>query len=229
VRTLSFDIGGSKVKAMILNDQGEAITERERVKTPDPATPEKIIPAMEELASKLGAYDRISIGFPGAVRHGITETAPNLDEAWNGFPLGKELSDRLGKPTRVANDATVQGYGVMTGEGVELILTLGTGLGTALFIDGVGLPNFELAHHPFQEGKTYEELLGKKAMKDLGKKKWNKYLEKALEQLSALLWYDTVALGGGNAEDINFDLPENARIIPNIAGILGGVGLWRNE
>jgi polyphosphate glucokinase len=226
-RTLSVDIGGSKIKAMVLDVDGEPVGERQRKKTPETATPENVLAVVELLAEKLGDYDRVSIGFPGAVRNGVVETAPNLDPAWQRFDLEAAVEQRLGKPARVGNDATVQGYGAITGEGVELVLTLGTGLGSTLFIEGVPVPNFELAHHPFRHGKTYEELLGRKALDRDGKKKWNKRVRKAIDQLYKLFYYDSLAIGGGNTEHLDFDLPPNARIVPNVAGILGGVKLWQ--
>jgi polyphosphate glucokinase len=226
-RTLSIDIGGSKIKAMILDPKGNAVSERERMKTPKNPTPEAVLKGMMSLAGKLGDFERVSVGFPGAVREGVIETAPNLGtEAWHGFNLQAELAERLGKPVRVANDATVQGYGAITGKGVELVLTLGTGLGTTLFVNGLAVPNLELAHHPFRRGKTYEELLGRNALERDGVKKWNKALKQALDQLFRLFYFDSVAIGGGNTDLIDFKLPSNARIIPNIAGILGGVRLW---
>ncbi|MCC7342319.1 MAG: ROK family protein [Bryobacterales bacterium] len=225
-KTLSIDIGGSKVKAMVLDEAGQPVSSRERMKTPQPATPKAILAVIEELAAKLGGFDRISTGFPGAVRHGVIETAPNLDPLWKQFHLADELSALLKRPARVANDATVQGFGAISGKGVELVITLGTGLGSALFIDGISLPNLELAHHPFRASNTYEELLGQKALEREGKKKWNKQLQKAIEQLFNLFYYDRLLVGGGNAEHIDFKLPESVHQIPNIAGIIGGVALW---
>jgi polyphosphate glucokinase len=225
-KTLSIDIGGSKVKAMVLDEAGQPITPRERVKTPQPATPDAILSVAAGLAAKLGDFHRVSVGFPGAVRHGVIETAPNLDPAWRQFRLEDEISSLLSRPARVANDATVQGYGAISGDGVELVLTLGTGLGSALFIDGISLPNLELAHHPFRYGHSYEDLLGQKALDRDGKKKWNKRLDKAIQQLFDLFYFDRLLVGGGNAEFIDFELPAYAQRIPNIAGIIGGVALW---
>lgn len=225
-RTLSIDIGGSKVKAMVLDEAGQPVTSRERMKTPQPATPEAILAVILELAGKLGDFERISAGFPGAVRHGVIETAPNLDPLWRQFRLANGLTTLLNRPARVANDATVQGFGAISGKGVELVLTLGTGLGSALFVDGISLPNLELAHHPFRHEKTYEELLGQKALDRDGRKKWNKHLQKAIPQLFNLFYYDRLLVGGGNTEHIDFELPESVHRIPNIAGIVGGVALW---
>lgn len=226
VRTLAVDIGGSKIKAMVLDEEGNPISDRERMKTPQPATPEAVMAGILEIAGRLGEFHRVSVGFPGAVRNGVIETAPNLDPSWHRVDLQTELTGRLGRPARVSNDATVQGYGAITGQGVELVLTLGTGLGATLFLCGKPLPNFELAHHPFLHGKTYEEMLGRKALERDGRKKWNRRVEKALDQLYKLFYYDSVAIGGGNTEHLTIELPPNARIIPNISGILGGVRLW---
>ncbi len=225
-RTLSVDIGGTGIKAIILNDQGDALTERGRVETPRPATPRAILRVIDRLAAQ-GPFDRISVGFPGVVRNGVTKTAPNLDEGWQNFALAKELGKRFKRPVRVANDADVQGFGAIDGHGVELVLTLGTGLGSALFVDGTLVPNLELAHHRFRRGKTYEEQLGNAALKKAGKGRWNKRLRRALRTLELLFSYDRVYLGGGNAKKITGALPPKTKTVANIAGLLGGIALWR--
>lgn len=225
-RTLSVDIGGTGIKAIILNDQGDALTERGRIETPRPATPRAILRVIDRLAAQ-GPFDRISVGFPGVVRNGVTKTAPNLDEGWQNFALAKELGKRFKRPVRVANDADVQGFGAIDGHGVELVLTLGTGLGSALFADGTLVPNLELAHHRFRRGKTYEEQLGNAALKKAGKGRWNKRLRRALRTLERLFSYDRVYLGGGNAKKITGALPPKTKTVPNIAGLLGGIALWR--
>lgn len=230
--TLAIDIGGSGIKVMLLDPAGEAVSERLRVATPRPATPEAVLEAISGLArgtvAEAGAFHRVSVGFPGVVRDGMTVSAPNLDEGWPGFALEASLRDLLGAPVRVGNDANIQGLGVIRGTGVELVLTLGTGLGSGLYIDGHAVPNLELAHHPFRAGKTYEELLGEAARKR-DKKKWNKSLRKALVALEALFYYDRVYLGGGNARKIEGALPERAELISNRAGLTGGIALWRDQ
>jgi polyphosphate glucokinase len=161
------------------------------------------------------------------VRGGVTETAPNLHKQWYGFDLADKLESKLGKPVRVANDADVQGYGAISGHGVEVVVTLGTGFGSALFVDGKLVPNLEVPHHPFMGGKTYEEMLGNLARKKVGNRKWNRRLDKAVKTLDALFNYDHLYIGGGNAKKVTFKLPLNVRIIPNVAGLLGGIALWR--
>src|SRR5947208_5702702 len=153
VRTLAIDIGGTGIKALILSATGKPLTERSRVKTPRPATPQAVINAIVEMAKQQGEFDRVSVGFPGVVRRGVTVTAPNLNGKWGGFHLADALSKKLGVPVRVANDADVHGLGVIAGDSVELVITLGTGFGSGLFLDGKLVPNLELGHDPFQKDK----------------------------------------------------------------------------
>lgn len=224
--TLAVDIGGSGVKVMILDEQGNPAGKRERVKTPQPPKPEAIIEAIVNLAKTQPDYQRVAVGFPGVVQKGITKTAVNLDADWIGFNLESTLSQSLGKPVKVANDADIQGFGAIKGQGLELVITLGTGFGSALFINGKLVPNLEMGHHPFRKGETYEEQLGRAALDKEGKKKWNNRLEKAIANLEHLFNYDTLYIGGGEAKNIEFKLPDNAKIIPNVAGLLGGIALW---
>jgi polyphosphate glucokinase len=123
----------------------------------------------------------------------------------------------------------VQGLGAVTGVGVELVITLGTGMGSGLYLDGVPIPSLELGHHPFRGGKTYEDDLGRRALDKDGKKKWNKHLREAIDQLHALFYYDRLYIGGGNASEINFKLPSNASTISNEDGLLGGIKLWERD
>lgn len=227
MNTLCVDIGGTGIKVIVLNEAGKIITKRARLDTPKPATPRAVLAAIATLAKAQGPFDRVSAGFPGVVRNGVTETAHNLDPKWIGFNLGQELSKMLGKPARAANDADVQGFGAVKHKGVELVITLGTGLGSALFVDGKLVRNLELAHHPFRKGKTYEERLGKVALKKAGKKKWNQVLLKAIAELEKLFNYDSLFIGGGNATKIKVKLPQNAKIVSNLLGLTGGRYLWR--
>jgi polyphosphate glucokinase len=225
-RTLCIDIGGTGIKTLVLDPAGKPVTERLRVDTPRPATPRAVIKAILGLAGQQGAFDRASVGFPGVVRRGVTRTAPNLHPAWIGVDLDRLLTRELGKPVRAANDADVQGLGAVKGEGVELVITLGTGFGSSLFVDGRLVPNMQLAHHAGWREKTYEEELGKAALKKAGKKKWNKRVEKAIASLSELFNYDRLYIGGGNAGKIAIDLPAGVKIVSNLEGLLGGIALW---
>jgi polyphosphate glucokinase len=226
--TLAIDVGGTGVKTMLLNEKGRPISERLRADTPRPATPDAIFGAIDQLLESLGHFDRVSVGFPGVVKHGATLTAHNLDPTWIGFDLEKVLSRKWRKPVRVANDAAVQGYGAIRGRGVELVITLGTGLGSSLFTSGHLVPGLELAHHPWKKKKTYEEFLGKLGYKRLGRKRWNKEVEKAISQIESLFNFDHLYIGGGNATKIDFALPRHVTRVPNEDGLLGGVALWRD-
>lgn len=227
IQTLAVDIGGSGIKVMVLDEKGNPVTERDRVETPQPANPEAVIAAIVGLAEGK-AYDRVSVGFPGVVKAGITKTAANVDAEWIDFDLENTLSQRLAKPVRAINDADMQGLGAISGKGVELMVTLGTGLGGALFLNGKLVPNLEPGHHEFRKGNTYEQQLGNAALEAVGKKKWNDRLEKAIASLEHLFNYDTLYLGGGNAKFITLALPPNVKIVPNISGLLGGIALWRD-
>jgi polyphosphate glucokinase len=228
VMTLSVDIGGSGIKAIALDSQGHPLGERLRQDTPTPATPDALIPIIHSLADQQGTCDRVSVGFPGVVQHGIIYSAANLDPQWIGYPLETVLRERLGKPVRIANDADVQGLGAIAGQGVELVITLGTGLGSALFVNGHLVPNLEMGHHPFRKGDTYEQQLGRAALEAVGKKRWNRRLEKAIANWQALFNCDRLYLGGGEAKQITLELAENVTVIPNILGLLGGIALWRD-
>jgi polyphosphate glucokinase len=228
IRTLTVDIGGSGIKVMLFDEAGMALTKRSRVETPQPPLPDAVIEAIANLASTQGEFERVSVGFPGVVRGGITETAVNLAPDWVGFDLATVLSKRLAKPVRVANDADVQGLGAISGRGVELVITLGTGFGSALFLEGKLVPNLEMGHHEFRKGETYEQQLGRVTMDKVGEKKWNNRLGKAIASLEHLFNYDYLYIGGGEAKKVTLQLADNVKIVPNVSGLLGGIALWRN-
>jgi len=228
-RTLSIDIGGTGLKALVLDPTGEPLTERVRVETPRPATPRRVLQAIWALVEPLGAFERVSVGFPGVVVNGTIRTAPNLHRDWAAFPLARTLQDRFRRPTRVLNDAGLQGYGVVQGRGVEMLLTFGTGMGCALFNDGVYVPNIELAHHPFRKGKTYEDYVGARALAKSGKKRWNRRVGRVVAQVLPIFNPHRLYLGGGNAKHLDLELPPEVHLVANIAGLLGGIALWRDE
>ena len=224
--TLAIDIGGSGIKGLLLNQSGQPMSERVRMVTPQPATPQAIVPLILDIAKNLGRFDRVSVGFPGVIHQGRVKTAPNLDASWPGTDLVGELERQLNKPVRAANDADVQGYGAIKGQGVEMVITLGTGFGTALFINGHLVPNLEIAHHPFRKQETYEVQLGANALKNVGKKRWNLRLAKAIEILDRVINFDHLYIGGGNGKKVTIPLPFHATIVSNTAGLLGGIALW---
>jgi polyphosphate glucokinase len=225
--TLAIDIGGSRLKAGLLDANGELVAGPDRVDTPAQPVPGAVVDALVRLAGALGHFDRISVGFPGVVRQGHVLTAPNLGtDDWRHFPLAASLTDKLGKPARMMNDAEVQGLGVITGKGLECVITLGTGMGFSLFQDGHPAPHLELSQHPIRTGKTYDQYIGAAAYKDIGRKKWNRRVERALGHIDTLVGYDTLYIGGGNAKQVMLNLPANVRLVSNEAGITGGVRLW---
>ena len=228
--TLSIDIGGTGVKLIVLDSQGMQMCDRQRAKTPQPATPVSIINVIEELTHDIPQFDRVSVGFPGVVRHGVIETAANLDISWPGTDLAAELFRRLKKPVRVANDADVQGYGCVRGNGVEMVLTLGTGMGSALFADGRLIPNLELAHHLFKKGYSYEDYVGKRALETVGSAKWVKRVKRVVETTKFIWNWDLMHLGGGNTKLLReVEFPEYVQLHANTAGVLGGYFLWHTD
>ncbi|SKA30402.1 polyphosphate glucokinase [Enhydrobacter aerosaccus] len=227
--TLSMDIGGSGLKASVLDRNGHMIVDRVRVATPRNCRPHQMVDLLVELVKPLPAYDRISIGFPGVVRNGAVLTAPHFHrEDWPGFPLQQTLADRLGKPARLSNDAEIQGLGIIAGHGLEVVLTLGTGVGSAVFAGGRMTPHLELAHHPIHRDDTYNDYLGAAAFKKCGSKKWNRRVCKMIDIVQTLLNYDTLYLGGGNAVNVKAKLPDNVKIESNDMGIIGGIKLWND-
>ena len=162
------------------------------------------------------------------MRDGVTETAVNLHPDWIKLDFAKKLSRRLNKPVRVINDADMQGLGAIVGKGVELVVTLGTGFGSALFVDGKLVPNLEIGHHEFRKGETYEQQLGRAALEKIGDSKWNRRLGHAIASLQNLFNYNYLYIGGGEATRVKIQLPENVKLIPNISGLLGGIALWQD-
>jgi len=229
-RILAIDVGGSGLKAALLDAGGNMVTERIRIETPELSKPEVLVDALAGLVEPLGAFDYVSVGFPGVVRKGKIITAPNLGtDALQGFDLAGALQEKLGKPVRVINDADMQGYGAIEGKGVEMVITLGTGFGSALFMDGEIAPHLEIAHLPFRKGKTYEQRTGDKARRKLGKKDWNREVRKAIAALRVLTHFDKLYIGGGNADKLKIKLDPDVQIVSNEYGVRGGAKLWRDR
>lgn len=227
---LSIDIGGTSIKACLLTPEGELFSAYTKLPTPKNSTPVEVLKVVHELVSPLQDYCKIAIGFPGYVKCGIVETAPNLAKnKWAGFPLAQEVSDLLGRPVRLINDADQQALGIISGKGFEIVLTLGTGFGTSLTYDGELLPHLELAHFPISKTKDYDDYIGDRAYEKEGEKKWNERVQRIIEIYKTVFNYDTLYLGGGNAKHISFDLDHNIHIVSNRDGIKGGAKLWAAE
>ena len=225
-KILAIDIGGTGLKAAIVDTKGNFLSQRLRVKTPKHPVPKKIVPALMKLVEPLKDYDHISIGFPGYVRDGKVFTAPNLDKSWEGFALAHVIEKKLGKPTRLNNDADVQGLAVIRGKGLELVCTLGTGFGTAWFRDGELMPHMELAHMPIRHKADFDGYIGDRERKKVGDKEWNRRMKKLIPILHTVMNYDHLYLGGGNSRRIHFKLPRNVSLVSNDAGMEGSAFVW---
>lgn len=228
LRVLSFDIGGTGLKASVVDGRGKMMTDHVRVLTPHPSSPGKVVKALVALAKNMPKHQFIAAGFPGVVKNNVVHTAPNLGtKAWAGFDLGKALSAQLGGPAMVINDADIAGLAVIRRKGLEMMITLGTGFGTALYREGELMPHMEIGQSLGHKDKTYDEWIGDKAFKKDGKKKWNKHVKETIDALHTLLNFDRLYIGGGNARHIEFKLPRNVSIVSNDNGIEGGGFLWR--
>ena len=226
-RILAFDIGGTGLKAALVDPRGRFLSGRLRVPTPQSCPPKTLVKLLVEMVRPLEGYDAITIGFPGYVRQGVVRTAPNLDtEDWAGFPLERVLSQKLGKPARLLNDADVQGLAAIKGAGLELVVTLGTGFGTAWFKDGALLPHLEFAHVPVHHKHDFDTWIGDVERHKIGHKKWAKRVKEAFAILQTVFNYDHLYVGGGNANRIDFKLPPHVTLIPNEDGMSGAAFVW---
>lgn len=230
-RVLSIDIGGTGLKASVVDLAGHLLVPRQRIPTPYPCSPKVMMDALAKLVAPLPGHNRISIGFPGVVLRNRVVTAPHYGtEKWADFPLADTASERLGGPARMVNDAEMQGLAVIRGKGLELVLTLGTGAGTGLFRDGELMPHLELAHHPIYRKKvTYNDYIGDAALKKVGKKHWSKRVTRTIKILESLLHFDHLFIGGGNARKLELEPSARITIVGNDAGIEGGAALWRSR
>jgi polyphosphate glucokinase len=238
--TLAIDCGGTGLKASVLDFQGLMIAERVRVRTPYPCPPDTFVRALVDLVAPLPSYDRVSVGLPGIVRGGrvlhtphyvtvagpFTPSRPDLVAAWSGYDVAGALADALGAPTIAVNDAEMQGAAVVTGKGFEVVVTLGTGVGFAVFDDGRLVPKIELSAHPLAKGQSYDERLGDNARKAVGDTKWTRRVVKALDVIRLVFAPDRLYVGGGATKHLQVDLGPEITMVPNAAGILGGARLW---
>jgi polyphosphate glucokinase len=242
--TLAVDCGGTGLKCLVLDAAGTPITDRARVRTPYPCPPSLFVSTLVDLAAATGAsFDRVSVGMPGLVRHGVvlatphyvTESGPftpvreDLVPLWAGFDAQRELESAFGRPTRVANDAEIAGLAVIRRRGYEVMITLGTGMGFAAFDDGHLLPKIEMSHAPFRKKETYDQQLGNHARKEIGTRAWVKRVSRAIDSLRPVLWWDTLYVGGGGSKHLPpASLGTDVRIVANAAGMLGGIRLWED-
>jgi len=211
---LVIDVGGTHVK-VLATGQKEPV----KIDSGPKMTAKKMVKQVRE-ATKNWNYGVVSMGYPGPVVHGHPLSEPhNLGGGWVGFDFRKAF----GRPVRIVNDAAMQALGIYKG-GRMLFLGLGTGLGSAMIVDGI-LEPMEAAHLPYKNGRTYEDYLGIRGLKRLGKKKWRRHVANVAEQLKSALEADYVVLGGGNAKLLK-TLPPGCRLGDNSTAFTGGFRLW---
>ena len=242
--TLSIDCGGLSIKASVLDEDGTMHAPAVAVPTPYPLSPAKLIEVFQEIAAQLPAFDRITVGFPGMVRHGVvvhtphyinvkgprTRVDPELYTAWTGLDFRSLVEKNLSHPTLMLNDAEVHGAGVVAGSGFEVVLTLGTGLGCAVFDGGKLAPHIELSHAPIRRSMNYDTWIGEHERRRLGDSFWSRRIRSMISDLRPDFHWDRLYLGGGNARRIKPNdlaaLGDDVVIVPNAAGIVGGVRAW---
>lgn len=242
--TLAVDCGGGGIKASVLDAAGTLHVPAVRVPTPYPLPPERLVATVVSIARSLPRADRMTLGMPGMIRHGVviatphyvrragprTTVDPVLLEAWEGQDIAAALAEAIGLPTLVLNDAEVHGAGVVSGSGLELVLTLGTGLGSALFDGGALAPHLELSHAPVRRGLTYDAYLGEHERRRLGDGMWSRRVRRSVEGLRPVFRWDRLYVGGGNSRRITpaalNAMGDDVVVVPNSAGIVGGVRAW---
>ena len=242
--TLSVDCGGLGIKASVLDSAGTMRTPAVRISTPYPLSPRRLVETIADLAKSLPKADRATVGIPGMIRHGVVVATPHyinvagpltrmdltLKTAWDGFDMRQALTDALKIPTLVLNDAEVHGAGVVAGSGFEVVLTLGTGLGCAVFDGGVLAPHIELSHAPVRRSTMYDEWIGEHERRRLGDSFWSRRVRTMVDDLRPVFHWDRLYLGGGNSRRIKdsviHKLGDDVVIVPNEAGIIGGVRAW---
>lgn len=242
--TLAIDCGGGGIKGSVLDEAGTMRAHPLRVPTPYPMPPEGFVQTLVDLADRLPGADRATVGMPGMIRHGVVVSTPHyvtrsgprsrvdpaLVEAWSGFDAHSALGKAFGVPTLVLNDAEVHGAGVVAGTGFELVITLGTGLGCALFDGGRLAPHLELSQAPVRWGLSYDTYIGETERRRLGDAFWSRRVRAVVEALRPVYLWDRLYIGGGNSRRIRPEqlerMGDDVVVVPNTAGIVGGVRAW---
>jgi polyphosphate glucokinase len=242
--TLTVDCGGGGIKASVLDGAGTMRARPIRVPTPYPLPPSLFVKTLLSLGERLPTADRVTVGMPGMIRHGVvvatphyvtragprTRVEPELLAEWSGYDVRTALAEAFGVPVLVLNDAEVHGAGVVAGTGLELVLTLGTGLGCALFDGGELAPHLELSQAPVRWGMSYDTYIGEPERRRLGDAFWSRRVRGVVDGLRPVFRWDRVYLGGGNSRLLRPDqvarMGDDVVVVPNTAGILGGVRAW---
>ncbi len=244
VTTLTVDCGGTGIKASVLDKTGKVLTDFPYLKTPYPLSPSKLIGIIQDFVKADLRIKRVTVGLPGMIRNGKVVVIPhyintngprsavdaNLKKAWYGFDMQSILQKRLKLPTLVLNDAEVHAAAVIEGRGLETVLTFGTGLGSAIFSDGNLSPHLEISHATIRYGKSIDAWIGEQARRRMGNQLWSRRVKSLIQELYPMIIWDKLYIGGGNAQRISksalksFDY--KVKIIPNSAGVTGGVKAW---
>lgn len=242
--TLCIDCGGGGIKASVFDSFGNRSGPALRTPTPYPLPPSLLVEVICDLAEQLPSSTRCTVGMPGMIRHGrviatphyITKDGPrskvlpDLKELWRSFDMRRAVSDALQIPVLVLNDAEVAGAGVITGSGLEMIITLGTGLGNAIFDNGVLAPHQEVSQGFVRWGLTYDDYIGEHERLRLGDAHWSRRVRRVVEGLRPVFLWDRLYLGGGNSQRITLPnlakMGDDITIVPNQAGTFGGVRAW---
>jgi polyphosphate glucokinase len=242
--TLTIDCGGGGIKGSVLDEAGTMRAPAIRVPTPYPLPTDLFVKTLVQLGEGLPTADRVTVGMPGMLRHGVvvatphyitrsgprTRIDPDLVSQWHGFDARTALAEAFGLPTLVLNDAEVHGAGVVAGTGCELMLTLGTGLGCALFDGGVLAPHLEMSQAPVRWGMSYDTYIGEHERRRLGDALWSRRVRNVVEGFRPVFLWDRLYLGGGNSRLITATqlarMGDDVVVVPNTAGIVGGVRAW---
>jgi polyphosphate glucokinase len=242
--TLTIDCGGGGIKGSVLDEAGTMRAQPLRVPTPYPLPPDLFVKTLVQLGSRLPVADRVTVGMPGMIRHGVvvatphyvtragprTRVDPDLVAAWHGFDARTTLTEAFGLPALVLNDAQVHGAGVVAGTGCELVLTLGTGLGWSLFDGGLLAPHLEMSQAPVRWGSSYDTYIGEHERRRLGDAFWSRRVRNVVDALRPVVVWDRCYLGGGNSRRITATqlarMGDDVVVVPNDAGIVGGARAW---
>lgn len=216
-KILVIDVGGTHVKVRVTGRR-----EERKIDSGAAMTAAKMVRDVKGIVNDWD-YDAVSLGYPGPVIHGRPVQEPhNLGGGWVGFDFRKAF----GRPVQMINDAAMQALGSYEG-GRMLFLGLGTGLGSAMIVDGI-LEPMELAHLPYKNGRTYEDYIGIRGLMRLGKKRWRQHVADVVERLKSALGAEYVVLGGGNSKKLK-KLPRGARLGDNRNAFVGGARLWKKR
>ncbi len=242
--TLVVDCGGGGIKASVLDAAGTMHAKAVRIPTPYPLPPSRFLDCLDEVAGMLPPAERLTVGLPGMVRHGVVVTTPHyvtrsgprsrvdpdLLAAWSGYDAAAAVADRFRLPVLVMNDAEVHAAGAVTGTGLELVLTLGTGLGSALFDGGRLAPHLELSHATVRRGTTYDGWIGEHVRRQVGDSFWSRRVRTMVAELRPVFGWDRLYLGGGNSRRLRAhhlaEMGDDVVVVPNTAALVGGVRAW---